>query len=210
MGWISTNRSLTPAQQEINATMVRTFFKDLGWSDNAIAGMLANMQAESTINPGRWQNGAVGIGPAFGIVQWDPWTKIVNWVAETYGPGVSPGDGYAQCNRIKWEYENGQQWITVDRFPVYDGDGNFLYYEIPGLTWQEWIHSDADPYYLAQVFTTCYERPQELWQPWRWEQAARWFEYITGTAWHGKTYWLYVWAASRRRPPTTQRRMRLK
>lgn len=205
MGWISTNSALTQEQMEVNASMVYKYFHDLGWSDNAIAGMLANMHAESTINPGRWQNGAVGVGPAFGIVQWDPFSKIINWVQETYGPGVSPGDGYAQCARIKYEYDNGLQWITVDRFPVYDDDGGLLYYEIPGLDWSVWIHSNDDPYYLAQVFTTCYERPQNAWQPWRWARAARWYEYITGQSWKGKMWWLYYVAGRKKRQYQTFR-----
>lgn len=200
MAWNSSNRPLTQIEMEANATMIRKFFVErLGWSVNAVAAMLANMQAESSINPGRWESGEVmGDGNGVGLVQWTPWTKLYNWVEETYGSGTSPLDGNIQCERIKWEFEHNQQWIYVDWGPIYDGEGNLIGYQIPGMEWGDWIHSELDVYYLAQVFTTCYERPAEVWQPWRWEQAEKWLEYLGGENWKGKAYWLYLYAANRR------------
>lgn len=200
MAWNSSNRPLTQTEMEANATMVRKFFVErLGWSVNAVAAMLANMQAESSINPGRWESGEVmGDGNGVGLVQWTPWTKLYEWVENTYGSGTSPLDGNVQCERIKWEFEHHQQWIYVDWGPIYDGEGNLIGYEIPGMEWADWIHSELDVYYLAQVFTTCYERPKEVWQPWRWEQAEKWLEYLGGENWKGKAYWLYLYVANRR------------
>lgn len=200
MAWNSSNRPLTQIEMEANATMIRKFFVErLGWSVNAVAAMLANMQAESTINPGRWESGEVmGDGNGVGLVQWTPWTKLYEWVENTYGSGTSPLDGNVQCERIKWEFEHHQQWIYVDWGPIYDGEGNLIGYQIPGMEWADWIHSELDVYYLAQVFTTCYERPKEVWQPWRWEQAEKWLEYLGGENWKGKAYWLYLYVANRR------------
>lgn len=211
MAWNISNRPLTTAEQEANGALIWRFFGgELGWSANAVAAMLANMQAESTINPGRWEGGVVQATDPYngvGLVQWTPWTKLFDWVASTYGPTHSPYDGYVQMERIKWEYNNGQQWIFVNWGPIYDDEGSLIDYQIWGMEWADWIHSDADPYYLAQVFTTCYERPAEVWQPWRWEQAGRWYQYITGQDWHGKSYWLYQWAAARNKPRAGRRKI---
>ena len=58
---------------EGNAYEVFSFLSDRGWTTNAIAGILGNMQSESNINPGVWQNldsGNYILG--FGLVQLTP------------------------------------------------------------------------------------------------------------------------------------------
>lgn len=45
------SNSLNMSQMEINATYLWTYLQNEGWTLNAVAGMLGNMQSESTINP---------------------------------------------------------------------------------------------------------------------------------------------------------------
>ena len=52
MALISSNQYLTRSQMADNARYVFNFFRKLGWTSNAICGMLGNMERESTINPG--------------------------------------------------------------------------------------------------------------------------------------------------------------
>ena len=78
-----TSEALTTEEMRIDANYIATYFRAQGWTLNAIAGMLGNLQVESSLNPGRWQGNNVGVGPAYGIVQWDPYTKYTNWVFES-------------------------------------------------------------------------------------------------------------------------------
>lgn len=54
------SNTLTREQMELNATYIYNALINDGWTLNAIAGMLGNMQSESAINPGRWQSDRVG------------------------------------------------------------------------------------------------------------------------------------------------------
>ena len=76
MAWTIGNFYLSEAQMQGNAVEVYDFLVPRGWTLNAIAGMLGNMQTESNINPGIWQNldyGNYSLG--FGLAQWTPATN---------------------------------------------------------------------------------------------------------------------------------------
>lgn len=60
MAWISRNSALTLAEMENNADIVIAYYRGFGINDNTIAGILGNMQAESTINPEREEVGGQG------------------------------------------------------------------------------------------------------------------------------------------------------
>lgn len=56
MGWTIGNFYLTESQMRGNAIEVYNYFTEKGWTLNAIAGILGNMEKESNINPGLWQS----------------------------------------------------------------------------------------------------------------------------------------------------------
>ena len=56
MSWTIGNYALSQVQMNANAVEVYKYFSGRGWSLNAIAGILGNMQSESYVNPGVWQN----------------------------------------------------------------------------------------------------------------------------------------------------------
>lgn len=60
MAWISRNSVLNQTEMENNADIVIAYYRGLGINDNTIAGILGNMQAESTINPEREEVGGQG------------------------------------------------------------------------------------------------------------------------------------------------------
>jgi len=60
MAWISRSGALTRAEMENNADIVIVYYRGLGINDNTIAGILGNMQAESSINPEREEVGGQG------------------------------------------------------------------------------------------------------------------------------------------------------
>ena len=91
---ISGNKYLSQEEMENNAKEIYTYFKDKGWTLNAIAGVLGNMQQESTINPGLWQSlKEYNYSGGFGLVQWTPATKYTNW-AVANGYAIDDGTGY--------------------------------------------------------------------------------------------------------------------
>lgn len=161
-----TSIALTKSQMEVNALYIYSFLKHEGWSENSIAAMLGNMQAESSINPGRWQGNNVGGGPAYGLVQWDPFTKYTEWATSN---GYSdPSEMDSNLARILYEVKNKIQWYATNRF-------NFSF--------EEFATSDLSVSELAKAFLLCYERPadqSESVQNYRASLAESWYTYLTG------------------------------
>lgn len=160
--YISANRYLSLEEMQINATYIYWYLSHRGWTLNAIAGMLGNMQTESTINPGIWQNLAVNVGPAFGLVQWDPYTKYTDWCAQR---SLNPSVMWVALSRIEWELANGEQYYPTSDYPE---------------TFAEFKVSTKEPYYLGMAFLRNYERPADQNQPSRGTQAEYWYEYLSG------------------------------
>lgn len=47
----NSSNSLNLEQMKINATYIWNYLSSFGWTKNAVAGILGNMQSESSINP---------------------------------------------------------------------------------------------------------------------------------------------------------------
>ena len=159
MPWISGNYYLNISQMQNNVDILYPFFSSAGWTDNAIAGMLGNMQTESTINPGIWES-LEEYGGGYGIVQWTPYTNYSNWAGDNWQK-----NGQLEMERIIYELENNLQWINTSLYP---------------MSFSEFVKSEETPAYLAQVWLYNYERPQVKPQPARSKHATYWYEYITG------------------------------
>lgn len=160
---ISANRYLSTTEQQINATYIKDALLAAGWTINAICGMLGNMQAESTINPGIWQNLTVNTSNGFGLVQWTPATKLIEWCSDN---GLDYTDIDAQLARINYEAANGVQFYPTDTYPI---------------TFAEFIKSTESPEYLAGAFLYNYERPAEYNITPRQTNARTWFTFFGET-----------------------------
>ena len=158
---IRANRWLSLEEMQINAKYIAWYLLKRGWTLNAISGMLGNFQTESSINPGIWQNLAVDVGPAFGLAQWDPFTKYTSWCEEN---GLDPAAMDSALMRIEWELANGEQYYATSAYPE---------------TFAEFKVSTKNPYYLGMAFLANYERPAEPNQPARGEQAEYWYTYLS-------------------------------
>lgn len=145
----------------VNAQYIYAFFKALGWTKNAICAMLGNMQTESTINPGIYENLDSSSPGGFGLVQWTPNTKYKTWADEHGFTDYTDING--QLTRIQYELTNGLQWISTDTFP---------------MSFEEFSKSTKPADFLANVFLYNYERPASLDQPTRGTQALYWFNYL--------------------------------
>jgi len=153
----------------INAVYIKNYLTARGWSINAIAGMLGNIHAESTINPGRWQSEDVNnTSMGFGLVQWTPATKYIEWCSEQ---GLSdPSEMDNNLARILYELKNNIQWIATSSY-------NF--------TFEEFSTSNLSVSELAKAFLLNYERPadqSEEVQNYRSVLAEGYYEAISGNA----------------------------
>lgn len=160
----TSSKALTNVQMKLNARYIYTFLLSKGWTINAICGMLGNLQAESTLNPGRWQSDNVGdTSNGYGLVQWTPATNYLNWCEEQELSDPSEMDN--NLNRIIYELNNGLQWITKDEYP---------------LSFEEFTKSTESVEYLAVVFLKNYERAGVEVIETRQENASNWLTYLSG------------------------------
>ena len=163
MAWIKGNRYLSAAEMQNNALIIKAYLAAKGWSLNAIAGLLGNMQSESTINPGLWQSliEGSGGGGGYGLVQWTPWTNFTNWADDN---GYSWDDGNAQLKWIDEETVSFGQWIKTSSYDI---------------TFQEFKSSTRTPEYLASAFLKNFERAGVEVEQKRRNQARTWYNFIT-------------------------------
>ena len=153
---------LTYNQMKVNAEYIYKAFKDKGWTLNAVAGMLGNMQRESTLNPGIWQNNDVGnTTGGYGLVQWTPATKYIDWLL----PGSDASTMDNNISRILYELENNIQWISTELYP---------------MSFKEFTTSTGRPEDLASVFLYNYERAGVSAENERRENALNWYLYLGG------------------------------
>ena len=162
MAWIAKNSPLTQAEMENNAKEVFYGLKARGWTNEAIAATLGNMQAESLVNPGAWQNYIVGSGGGggYGLVQWTPWTHFTEY-ADRWG--VSHDDGNAQLRWIDEITVPFGQWVQTNAYPM-----TFPAYKV----------STEAPEYLSTVFLYNFERPAEYNIVTRQTYARQWYDFI--------------------------------
>ena len=162
MAWKQGNRYLTRSEMENNASIIRNYLFSKGWTLNAIAGLLGNMQSESTINPGIWQNlDENNLSGGFGLVQWTPATNFTDWADSL---GLAWTDGYAQLRWIDEQTTAFGQWIPTSNYP---------------LSFSEFKTSTQTPEYLASAFLKNFERAGVEVEAQRRTQANEWYSFIT-------------------------------
>ena len=160
--WIKGNRYLSQSEMENNAEIIFDYLSDKGWSKNAIAGLLGNMQQESTINPALWQGLNYNPSLGYGLVQWTPSTNYTDWANEH---GYDITDGYYQLKWIDELSESSGQWIQTDDYP---------------LTWNQFKTSSESVTYLCSAFLKNFERAGIELESLRHTYALNWFAFISG------------------------------
>lgn len=161
------SQSLTSDEQKINAKYIYNYCKAKGWTINAISGMLGNMQAESSLNPGRWQSDSVGnLTGGYGLVQWTPATKYLEWA------GSNPNYIDKNLDRIIYELENKLQWISTFQYP---------------MSFEAFTKSNNNPEILASVWLKNYERAGVEVELIRRSYAKAWYEFLNESPYIGGT-----------------------
>lgn len=147
------SQSLSKEQQQVNALYIAKVLSSKGWSLNAIAGLLGNIQAESALNPGRWQSEAVGSSSAgYGLIQWTGSSIHTKW-SGLKGQDYSTMD--ANLDHILAESSSNDSWYKKkDELRALGlTDENTL-----DLTYKTFATSMASPYDLACIFVFYRER----------------------------------------------------
>lgn len=154
MAWVSGNYYLSQSQMDNNAYEVWRCLSGYGCTVNGVAGILANMQAESTVNPGIWENLSPTTTPdisrGYGLCQWTPWNKYADWAGSGW-----ENNGDKECERIKYEADNGIQWFSNPAAPNIGLPVN------PDITLWQMLTSTDPAEDLASRFLVYYEHPRE-------------------------------------------------
>lgn len=168
--WYMSNAYLDTYGDEMtgNAYMVYSYFRDLGFSNEAIAGLLGNMQQESTINPGLWQNIQSQTG-GYGLVQWTPASGWFDYAAANnidITDADESGDGQCACVN---NCTNDGQWIPTSSYPY---------------SWSEFAQL-TDVHEAVKAFLYEYERAGTPALQNRLDYSDHWYDVITSGAWGG-------------------------
>lgn len=166
MAWVIKEQSnwyLTKAEMQNNANYVIEYMRRNGWTTNAIAALLGNLQKESHINPGCWQSGLVGVEKmGFGLCQWTPSTKYTSWASKN---GYSRTNPTAQLYWINYVMASSGEWIPTGQY---------------NLSYNDFKTSTRSVSFLTAAWCYEFERPGKPKLPDRQAYAAEWYSYITG------------------------------
>ena len=180
----------TPSAYQLsNANNIYSHFHELGWTDNAICGMIGNIMYESCIDPAcvypksSFPHGGADISdldniyainitsPAYGLVQWKGTTQtppagnqIVSY-AMRHGYQWYSGD--IQLQRLTWEYQEPAKFHPQTVDGVY-------------WTFASYASSTASPETLAKVWMVCYEGTYSVLDI-RKQNARDWYTIYAGT-----------------------------
>lgn len=190
----STDTSSISSYMEHNARLIFDYFSAMNWSLSAIAGMLGNMQVESTLSPAFIQsshrsqlpNSASdlsdvpnnvmlsfynrnGRGYGIGLVQWDGYTSTSpagqKLVSFAIRYNLDWFDGDTQLFRILREQETNIQWQKKTIFGIQ-------------WTWSNYVNNTRSPEDSSDIWRNCYEVGGDASIQRRRDNARYWYNYF--------------------------------
>lgn len=137
---------LTRAQRDENALYIRNYCAAIypSWTVNAVSAICGNFAHEGIMNPSQWEYGrGMSTKYGFGLGQWTPATKILNYLS---GLGLPNYSIQGQMDRVNYESVNpGTQWIATSSY---------------NLSMIEFLSSVESPAWLASAWLYDWERPK--------------------------------------------------
>lgn len=213
----STNTSNVTSEMIHNATKVMAYFRNDGWTDNAIAGMMGNMHLESTFSPAliqatnRWRlpNSAASLSDVPNSVMIDFYKEHYNDPNRGYGIGLVQWDGrtdtpppgqklvsFSERYNLNW-YDGDTQCFRLKR----ERETNIQWTPMTIMnvywTWEEYVHSEYDASDLGAIWCQCYEIADVGTILTRMANATFWYDYFHGQ-YLGVPPWLYFKFNNRR------------
>lgn len=182
------SRDSVEAQE--NAMKIVEILAPHGWTINAIAGILGNIEAESGLNPWRWQNDTVSMSLGYGLFQYTPANHYIgDSLADDmagYQPNYPMGvggqdDGTAQLlymlrNSVPNDSGGrGAQYFINPQYPQY------------ALSFEQFQTSTQDPAFLASAWLHNFERAGIAYEAQRRANAQYWYDWLVNHPWvsHG-------------------------
>lgn len=168
---------------------------DYGFTKEAVAGVLGNVQAESGFNPWRWQSDTVNINMGYGLFQFTPATGYIyqsgatpNMSTSTVTVGATPEDGanqvkaFAENNPPKWVSSAWRSyWSTSTYSDLYAKRNQWL------AIWGDGSHITLSQFKQVTdleaatfFFLACFEGPSIPSQDLRYSYAVRIYEILGG------------------------------
>lgn len=159
--WIASDQYLNQQHRNENAKLIWAYLTGLGWSETAVAGILGNMDVESTMNPalieGRGyhtlpnNNTVLAITTSTGV-------GLVQWTGTTTTPPVGQKLASFAIRYNKNWYDGELQCFRLEK--ECDEDIQFDHGTVDGVSydWQAYISSTESPEQLAKVWQLLYER----------------------------------------------------
>mgnify|MGYP003293450709 CR=1 FL=1 len=185
MSWVARDDYLTQAEMENNADIIIAYYRSIGLPDETIAGILGNMQAESTLSPILNERGG---GGGYGLVQWTPKSVLIDHANIL---GLTPYESGDNQIRIIIAETRGvpnsvREWYTTSGFiSNYYNSGATS--DMIGITGSDFLSNTMNwtPEKLAIMFMAGYERPSydpniNHYQN-RMTYARNWYIYMGGT-----------------------------
>lgn len=158
--WIASDVYLNQDHRDENAKLIWDYLTGLGWSETAVAGILGNMDVESSMNPalieGRGyhtlpdNNTVLAITTVTGV-------GLVQWTGTTPTPPAGQKLASFAIRYNKNWYDGELQCFRLER--ECDEDLQFIHGTVDGVSydWQVYIASDESPEQLAKVWQRLYE-----------------------------------------------------
>lgn len=200
------NRSLTESEQQLNARYIWQYLGSKrddkeGWSLNAVAALLGNMQAESSINPGRYEAYTYNESSSLWLGPNPTQSEIATWL-EKYksAKGRYPGFGLTQwtsTGATSWSQHKLVSWCSTNNLDPADIDSQLKRIEWEAENGQQWYGFEQDrkdypisfkdfttsteePEWLAAAFLLRYEIPGNRYDyvKARGENARRWYDFL--------------------------------
>ena len=110
---------LSSTEGQDNMDCINSIFSNQGYTTEAIAAIIGNMNNEGAMNPWRWQGDQVNYNAGYGLIQFTPASDYINLQNVPYhSPNLSvsqqtseatPEDGSAQCYVIYSDTLN--KWV---------------------------------------------------------------------------------------------------
>lgn len=145
-----------------NATAIYGVLNSIGWTLEAVCGVLGNIEAESGYNPWRWEgdrvlnqgdpNISTSYTNGYGLCQWTPSGKYINNASgySGYGPNYNNMSGS--------EYDGYAQMLFLDENADYFKNPNHPEYWIPYNQYKQATISDYSIDFLAHAWFYNFER----------------------------------------------------
>jgi len=210
----STDTSSIGSRMIENARKIRDYFKSKGWSDSAIAGMLGNIQLESTFSPAliqstnRWRlpNSAANLSDVPNSVMLNFYDSYYGGSGGGYGIGLVQWDGYTSTapagqKLVSFAERYGLNWYDGDTqtfriFREYETNIQWQSATINGITWywSNYVTNTQTPEVSARIWQVCYEVADPGTLATRQANARYWYDYFIAhpTAFSDPVYLLLV------------------